>query len=55
MEEDRIVTNKKQEEDTFEGTIRPDSIDEYIGQTDLKENMNIFIIMILLWLYIQLL
>ena len=43
MEEDRIITNKKQEEDTFEGTLRPDSIDEYIGQTEVKENMNIFI------------
>ena len=43
MEDDRIVTNKKQEEDTFEGTIRPDSIDEYIGQSEVKENMDIFI------------
>ena len=43
MEEDRIITNKKQEEDTFEGTLRPDSIDEYIGQTEVKENMEVFI------------
>ena len=43
MEDDRIITNRKQEEDTFEGTIRPDSIDEYIGQSEVKENMDIFI------------
>ncbi|MBR2833330.1 MAG: Holliday junction branch migration DNA helicase RuvB [Bacilli bacterium] len=43
MDEERIITNKKQEEDTFEGTIRPDSIDEYIGQTEVKENLEIFI------------
>ena len=29
-------------EDTFETSIRPDSIDEYIGQAELKENLNIF-------------
>lgn len=43
MDDERIITNKKQEEDTFEGTIRPDSIDEYIGQTEVKENLDIFI------------
>ena len=29
-------------EDNFETSIRPDSIDEYIGQAELKENLNIF-------------
>ena len=43
MEEERIVTNKELEEDTFESSIRPDSIDEYIGQTDVKENISVFI------------
>ena len=43
MEEERVVTSKKQEEDTFEGTIRPDSLDEYIGQNELKENLDVFI------------
>ena len=41
--DERIVTNHELEEDTFEGTIRPDSIDEYIGQTEVKENLDIFI------------
>ena len=36
---ERIVTNHELEADTFERTIRPDSFDEYIGQTDVKENI----------------
>ena len=38
----RLVTGNETEEDTFETSIRPDSIDEYIGQAELKENLNIF-------------
>ena len=30
-------------DDNFEKTIRPESIDEYVGQTEVKENLNIFI------------
>ena len=41
--DDRIITSKKLEEDNFESNLRPDSIDEYIGQTEVKENLNIFI------------
>lgn len=41
--EERIVTNHELKEDTFEQTIRPDSIDEYIGQSEIKENLKIFI------------
>ncbi|MDD3392345.1 MAG: Holliday junction branch migration DNA helicase RuvB [Bacilli bacterium] len=41
--EERIITNHELKEDSFEKTIRPDSIDEYIGQTEIKENLNIFI------------
>lgn len=43
MEEDRVVTSKELKEDTFEKTIRPDSLDEYIGQKDVKNNINVFI------------
>ncbi len=39
---ERIVTNHPLEEDQFETSIRPDSIDEYIGQQEVKENLNIF-------------
>ncbi len=41
--EERIVTNHELSEDTFEGTIRPDSLDEYIGQSEVKENLDVFI------------
>lgn len=41
--DERVVSNHELKEDTFEGTIRPDSIDEYIGQTEVKENLDIFI------------
>ena len=29
--------------ESFEATIRPTNIDEYVGQTEIKENLNIFI------------
>ena len=38
----RLVIGDALEEDNFEISIRPDSIDEYIGQAELKENLNIF-------------
>lgn len=38
----RLVSGEEMEEDTFESSIRPDSIDEYIGQSELKENLSIF-------------
>ena len=40
--DERIVTNHPLEEDQFEANIRPDSIDEYIGQQEVKENLKIF-------------
>ena len=43
MEDDRVITNYVLEEDTFEKNIRPDSIDEYIGQSEVKENLDVFI------------
>lgn len=41
--DERVVTNHELAEDTFERTIRPDSIDEYIGQGEVKDNLNVFI------------
>ncbi len=43
MEEDRIVTGEKLKEDNFEQSIRPDRIDDYVGQGEVKENLEIFI------------
>lgn len=40
--ENRLVTADKLSEDSFEATIRPRTIDEYIGQKDIKENLKIF-------------
>ena len=40
---ENVLTNRELEEDTFETSIRPDSIDEYIGQKEVKENLKVFI------------
>lgn len=41
--DERIITKHELEEDTFEKTIRPDSLDEYIGQEDVKGNLKVYI------------
>jgi len=40
---DRIVSEEEKLEDNFEKNIRPDSLEEYVGQSEVKENLNIFI------------
>ena len=40
---DRLLSSEKMSDDSFEKSIRPVSIDEYIGQSEVKENLNIFI------------
>ncbi len=40
---DRIVSEEETIEDNFEQNIRPQTLDEYIGQSEVKENLNIFI------------
>ena len=42
MTNNRILTNELLEEDNI-GNIRPETLDEYIGQSEVKENINIFI------------
>ena len=40
----RIVDGEKINDlDSFDQSIRPSSLDEYVGQTDLKENLRVFI------------
>ena len=40
----RIVDGEKMNDlDSFDQSIRPSSLDEYVGQTDLKENLRVFI------------
>lgn len=44
MEEDRIITSELRPEDVdYDGSLRPRSIDEYIGQEKVKEKLSIFI------------
>lgn len=43
METDRIVDADKRPEDEFEMTLRPQTLEQYIGQTQVKENLSIFI------------
>jgi len=40
--DDRIVSSEEFEEDKIEN-IRPDRLDDYIGQTEVKDNISIFI------------
>ena len=39
----RLVTANSLEEDSFDNTIRPQTLEEYIGQSENKENLSIFI------------
>ncbi|MBE6160744.1 MAG: Holliday junction branch migration DNA helicase RuvB [Firmicutes bacterium] len=41
--DERIITDEKLEADNFENNIRPEYLDEYVGQTEVKENIRVFI------------
>ncbi len=44
MEDERIVTNHVLEQDQeIDNSIRPETIDEYIGQKEVKENIKVFV------------
>ena len=43
MEEERIVSADELAEDQFEESIRPESLQEYIGQYEVKENLGVYI------------
>ena len=40
---ERVITNELLKEDLTDESIRPQSLDEYVGQTEVKENIRIFI------------
>ena len=42
MMEERVVTNIELDDDR-DNNIRPSSLDEYVGQSEIKENLNVFI------------
>ena len=40
----RLVDSEKREDlDTFDQTIRPQTLEEYVGQTEIKDNIKVFI------------
>lgn len=41
--EDRVFASEECNEDIFEENIRPDHLEEYIGQKEAKENIDVFI------------
>ena len=41
--DERIMTGEELSSDSFESSIRPDTLDDYVGQEELKENLKIFI------------
>lgn len=43
MMDDRLLTSNELNEDQFEINIRPRLLDEYIGQSEVKENMGVYI------------
>ncbi len=47
MDEERIITSSMKEEDfDIENSLRPKSLDEYLGQDKSKEQLRIFIAVI---------
>ena len=41
---ERVVTSEELEDDgVVDNTIRPEVLDEYIGQSEVKENIRVFI------------
>lgn len=41
--EDRVITSNELSEDQFDINIRPSLLNEYIGQSEVKENMEVYI------------
>ncbi len=39
----RIVSQDKLDDDSFEVSIRPSSFDEYVGQSEVKENLKVYV------------
>jgi Holliday junction DNA helicase RuvB len=43
MSGDRLVTGERKEADAFEATIRPQSLDDFVGQEQARANLKVFI------------
>ena len=40
---ERLISEEETIEDNFEQNIRPETLDDYVGQTEVKDNLSIFI------------
>ena len=43
MKNNRILTNELIDEDNIINNIRPEYLNEYVGQSEVKENIRVFI------------
>ena len=43
MTDDRLMSGLKREQDALEATIRPQSLDEFIGQEQARANLKVFV------------
>ncbi|MFN7037977.1 MAG: Holliday junction branch migration DNA helicase RuvB [Alphaproteobacteria bacterium] len=43
MEEERIIDSKETHEETHDKSLRPVSLEDFIGQSQLKDNLNVFL------------
>lgn len=42
-QEDRVIMGQEQSSDTWQYSLRPRQLSEYIGQEQVKKNMSVFI------------
>ena len=42
-EKENILDKNKTTQDEFENNIRPSKLDDYVGQSDVKENIRVFV------------
>ena len=43
MNENKILSSEQSSEDVYEENIRPKLFKDYIGQSDVKENIKVFV------------
>ncbi|MCZ8149817.1 MAG: Holliday junction branch migration DNA helicase RuvB, partial [Roseomonas sp.] len=43
MSEDRITAVARQEDDAAEGSLRPQTLKDFIGQKSLRQNLEVFV------------
>lgn len=42
-EEDRLLSGERREEDQQDGSLRPRRLDDFTGQKEVRENLDVFI------------